>query len=49
LKKNINNIAVLINRASKVLLLAIDLNEDFVNEERVAKPTVISLQSTRIF
>jgi hypothetical protein len=48
LKVHINHFAILIDCPPEVMLLAIDLYEDFVNEERVAIASVLSFQAASI-
>jgi hypothetical protein len=49
LQEYINDFAILINRTPKVVLFAIDLYEDFINEECVAITAVFPFQALYIF
>jgi hypothetical protein len=42
LKENINDFAILVNGPPQVMLLTIDLHENFVNEESITETSVIS-------
>jgi hypothetical protein len=46
LQENIHHFSVLINGPPKILLLAVDLHEDFVDVERVTESPVSLCQST---
>jgi len=48
LKEHINYIPVLIDRPPQIVLLAIDLHEDFINVERVAVAVMSAFQSTGV-
>ena len=49
LEKHINNFAVLINCSPEVMLLTVDLYENFVDEKCIAISPVFSLQPSGIF
>ena len=49
LQKYIDNFAVLVDRSPKIMLLTIDFDENLINEESIAVPVVIALQSPGIF
>jgi hypothetical protein len=48
LKIHINNLTILVNRSPQIMLLTVDLHEDFVNVEGVAIAPVLWFQSTGI-
>jgi hypothetical protein len=48
LKIHINHFTVLVNRPPQVMLLAIDLDEDFIDVEGIAKASVPPFQSAGI-
>jgi hypothetical protein len=48
LQIHINNLAILVYCLPKIVLLAIDLHEDFINEEGITIPSVFPLQSSSI-
>jgi len=48
LKIDINNLAILIDSPPQLMLLAVDLYEDFIDEERIAVTAVLSFQSSSI-
>ena len=48
LEKNINDFAILIHCTPQIVLLAVDLYEDFIDEECVAVTLVLPLQSSSI-
>ncbi|MFT5484832.1 MAG: hypothetical protein ACI9GW_003500 [Halieaceae bacterium] len=49
LKKDINNFAVLIYGLPKVVLLAVDLQKNFVKGEGIAVSSVLSLQTPDVY
>ena len=49
LQKYIHHLAILINRSPQIVLLATDLNEDFINIERIAETLVPTVQALYIF
>jgi hypothetical protein len=49
LKICINNLAILVNSPSQVVLLAIDLHEDFIDKEGVTESTMTSSESVCVF
>jgi hypothetical protein len=49
LQKHIDHFIIRVNRSPQVLLLAPDLDEDFVNEKCIAKTLVPTLQALGIF
>ena len=49
LEKHVNHFAILIHRTPQILLPAVDLYEDLVDEKGVAVPLMISLQPPGIF
>ncbi len=48
LQINIYHFAILVNSSPQVMLLAVNLHEDFINEESIAVALVLPLQSARI-
>ena len=48
LEKYINNFPILVNGSPEIILLTVDFDEDFVDEERVAVSSVPSLRATGI-
>ncbi len=49
LKIDINNLAILIDSPLQVMLLTVDLYEDFVEEKGVAVASVFTLQSSCVY
>lgn len=49
LEKYINNFTVLINSPPQIMLLSLNLHEDFINEEGITVSLMFSPQSPRIF
>jgi len=45
---NIYHFAILVNSCPQVMLLAVNLHEEFINEESIAVALVLPLQSARI-
>jgi hypothetical protein len=48
LKKHINNFTILINCSPEVMLLTINLDENFIDKEGIAIPTMFSLTWAQI-
>src|ERR1700674_3530406 len=48
LKQDVDHVAVLIHRASEILLLSVDSNEDFVQVPNIAEPALTPLQFSGI-
>ena len=48
LEVDINNFAILINSPPEVMLFAVDLYEDFIDEEGITIPSVLPLESSSI-
>jgi hypothetical protein len=49
LQKHINNFTVLVNDAPEIVLLAVDLHENLIDEKGIAETLVLSFQSPCIF
>ena len=49
LKIHINHFTILIHSSPKVMLFAIDLHEDFIDEKGIAVSTMISLQPSSVY
>ena len=49
LQIHVNHFTVLICRSPQVMLLAVDLNENVIDVERVAVASVFSFQSTEVY
>ena len=47
-QKHINHFTILIDRTPKIVLLALDLHKDFIDEEGIAIALMPALQSPRI-
>jgi hypothetical protein len=48
LKIHINHISILVNGSPQIMLLTIDLYEDFIDVEGITLASVLALQSTSI-
>jgi hypothetical protein len=48
LQKHINHFTILVHRSPQVVLLAVDFDEDLINEEGITVALVLSLQSPRV-